>query len=312
MSADLTQGRLIAVDWGTSNFRAALLDRYGQVVERVDATCGIRQVADGDFAATFHQLLAPWLAAGSRTPVIMAGMIGSVDGLLPTPYLSCPTHLDTIADNLMPVAGFAGQRTVVIVPGLSSRSVAANHDVLRGEEIQISGALVEADQSAHLLCLPGTHSKWVQVAGHRVDAFSTCMTGDVYAAMRQHTALARFTTSGGHQPPAFARGVAQTERPGGLLHHLFSARAEVLMGGLKSIDAAAYLSGILIGAEVKAMLDALSDGEPVVIIGSPELSPLYLSAVSHFGAEARRIDGDAAAITGLWQLARRAGLIPED
>ncbi len=308
MPAELVQGHLIAVDWGTSNFRAALLDSHGNVLDRVSAARGIRQIPDGDFARAFHALLAPWRAACPHAPAIMAGMIGSVDGLRQTPYLACPTSLDAIADNLMPLTGLDGNRKIVIVPGLSSRSVAGNHDVLRGEEIQISGALTAAELTPRLLCLPGTHSKWVRATGRRVVQFSTCMTGDVFAAVRGHTILSRFTAGGEHRAAAFARGLAQAERSGGLLHHLFSARTEVLLGNLEAASAAAYLSGMLIGAEVKSMLDAYEKSEPVIVIGSSALTALYASALSHFGAATRCIDGDSAAIRGLWQLARHAGL----
>src|SRR5699024_6059693 len=111
-----------------------------------------------------------------------------------------------------------------------------------------------------LLCIPGTHSKWVQVDGHRIQGFSTSMTGDAFKALRDHSFLARSMRDSRHDADAFERGLAQARRAGGLLHHVFSVRTSVLQGELAPSAAASCLSGILIGHEVAAML-AAHDGD---------------------------------------------------
>ena len=86
----------------------------------------------------------------------------------------------------------------------------------------------------------------------------------------------------------------RSDDPGGLLHHIFGARSLVLAGQLAETEAAAYLSGILIGHEVRAAL-AGRRGEVVHVIGAPELTALYARAISAQGGYAERHDGEAAA-----------------
>lgn len=304
----LKKGRLITVDWGTSNFRSALLDDAGNILDRIQAPRGILHLAGGEFPTALQELLTPWLPHLPSVPILMAGMVGSADGLFEVPYLPCPARLDDVADALVKIPNIDLDRPVFIVPGLRSQSIAGTHDVMRGEEIQILGAIGDDAREAQTFCLPGTHSKWVALDGRRVMNFSTSMTGDVFAALRNHTILSRFAREGGHNPEAFSRGIALTEQPGGLLHHLFSARAEVLLGGLAADADAAYLSGILIGEEVRSMLAALNTQGPVTLIGDGRLTELYAEALNALGHDTRCIDGDQAAVAGLYYLASHAGL----
>lgn len=302
-------GKLITVDWGTSNFRAALLDDEGSVLDRIQAPKGMLQLEKPALATTLTDLLEPWLATLPDVPILMAGMIGSADGLVEVPYLECPASLDDIAEALAPVPNLEGGRRAHIVPGLRGRSISGAHDVMRGEEIQILGALQQTDSEAQTVCLPGTHSKWVMLDGRRVTAFSTCMTGDVYAALRSHTLLKRYAAQGEHDPAAFRRGLVHSDQPGGLLHHLFSARTEVLIGDMPPDVSAAYLSGLLIGSEVRAMVDALKPQGTVTLIANTQLTALYTEALEARGLNTRRVDGDTAVTTGMHHIARRADLI---
>lgn len=300
--------RFIAVDWGTTNFRAALVDAHGAVTDRIQAPRGVLQVPRGGFRAAFRELLAPWLEAPVGVPVLMAGMVGSVDGLVEVPYLPCPVSLDDVADAMVTVPDVDGERRVLIVPGLRGRSVAGQADVMRGEEVQIVGAIGDAGAGASVFCLPGTHSKWVTLEDRRVTGFSTSMTGDVFAAVRQHTILNRFAAEGEHDPAAFTRGLDQSAQPGGLLHHLFSVRSEVLLGDLTVSTDAAYLSGLLIGHECRSMVAALARRCAVTVIGSDVLTGLYTTALERLGVAVDGVEGDAASVRGLQRLADRAGV----
>lgn len=309
MTADLLERAwFIAVDWGTSNFRAALVDGGGEVLDRIQAPRGILHVARGAFADALRDLLAPWLTAPERVAMVMSGMVGSVDGLVEVPYLPCPVSLDDVADAMVEVPGLGIGRRVFIVPGLSGRSIGGSHDVMRGEEIQILGAIGEGRPAEQVFCLPGTHSKWVSLDGRRVTAFSTCMTGDAFAALRDHTILSRFAAGGRASESAFRRGLAQSGRSGGLLHHLFSVRSEVLLGDLARADDASYLSGLLIGHETRAMTEALAVDTPVAVIGSDQLNALYGMALEMLGVAFNSIDGNQSAVRGLASLARRAAV----
>jgi len=145
-----------------------------------------------------------------------------------------------------------------------------------------------------LACLPGTHSKWVRVEGERIMGFDTHMTGEAFGALRGYTILGRMMREGPSDGPPFDAGVRRAGDPGGLLHHIFGARAQVLAGRLAETDAAAYLSGILIGHEVASAM-ATHRGAVVHVIGAPDLTALYARAIAVYGGYPERHDGEAAA-----------------
>jgi 2-dehydro-3-deoxygalactonokinase len=166
-------------------------------------------------------------------------------------------------------------------------------EVMRGEETEVIGVLADFP-SGGIACLPGTHSKWARVAGGRITGFATHMTGETFAALRGHTILGRMMQEGPTDGAPFDAGVSRSGEPGGLLHHVFGVRAEALAGRLPDSDAGAYLSGILIGHEVRAAL-APTPGAVVHVIGAPELTRLYSKAIEACGGFPERHDGEAAA-----------------
>ncbi|MBV8391704.1 MAG: 2-dehydro-3-deoxygalactonokinase, partial [Alphaproteobacteria bacterium] len=166
--------RLIAVDWGTSSLRGALLDEAGRAVEEKSAPLGILNVAGGDFAGTFARQFSDWMTPAGRF-CLMSGMIGSRQGWQEAPYASCPAGLADIVPRLH----WIERGRIAIVPGLSTEQSGVP-DVMRGEEVQIFGALALIGLSDGLFVLPGTHNKWVTVRDGRVVGFRTYMTGEVY------------------------------------------------------------------------------------------------------------------------------------
>jgi 2-dehydro-3-deoxygalactonokinase len=173
---------------------------------------------------------------------------------------------------------------------LSARDEAGVPDVMRGEETQILGALDDLPDSA-LVCLPGTHSKWARVERGRITGFSTCMTGEMYAVMKAHSILGRMMEEGPADPDAFADGVRRSGEPGGLLHHLFGVRTRGLTGELAAAAAASYLSGILIGHELRA---ARASADRVHFLGAAALTDRYLAAARLLEVDARALDPDSA------------------
>jgi len=286
---------MIAVDWGTSSFRAFRV-RDGQVLARRETPHGILHVGSDEFAPTLRRVVGPWLEAG-ETQILMAGMVGSRQGWLEVPYLPCPAGVGELAAALTAVP-FEGA-AVRIVPGL--RSVDANGvpEVMRGEETQIAALLPTLDLA--IACLPGSHSKWVEIAEERITGLTTHMTGEAFAALRQHTILARTMAEGETHTDAFRRGVVRSAEQGGLLHHLFGVRTQALFGELPETEAASYLSGLLVGHEVVAMAPV----GKVHLIGTPALCSLYALAISYYGAEPVVAPADAAAL-GLIEIAERA------
>jgi 2-dehydro-3-deoxygalactonokinase len=247
-------------------------------------------VPDSRFADTLREEIGPWLAAG-EDHVLLSGMIGSRQGWKEAPYLPCPAGASDVAAALVEIEFDWAQ--VKIVPGLSAVDEAGVAEVMRGEETQVFGVL-RAMGGGGLACLPGTHSKWVRVEAERIAGFTTHMTGEAFGALRGHTILARMMRDGPSNGAPFDEGVQRSGDGGGLLHHIFGARAQVLAGRLAETDAAAYLSGILVGHEVRAAMTG-RQGAVVHVIGAPDLTTLYARAISATGGFPERHDGEAAA-----------------
>ena len=291
---------MIGVDWGTTSFRAFRVARDGTIRDRRTAQRGILNVSDGRFGDTLREEIGPWLAAGENH-VLLSGMIGSRQGWKEAPYLPCPASVTDLAAALVDIP--FDWAKVKLVPGLSGTDDSGITEVMRGEETQALGlpALLSA---GGLACLPGTHSKWVRLEGGRISSFTTHMTGETFGALRGYTILGRMMRDGPADGAPFDAGVRRSGEPGGLLHHIFGVRALALASRIAESDAPAYLSGILIGHEVRAALTDLP-GAVVQVIGAPDLSLLYARAIAACGGFAERHDGEAAA-RGLWLIGEQA------
>src|SRR6185437_8161407 len=171
-------------DWGTSALRGARLDEAGKVLEEKSAPLGILNVPNGDFAGVFAAQFSSWMEVGARC--LISGMAGSRQGWAEAPYVACPAGPDELARHLL----WIERDRIALVPGLSDRQGDVP-DVMRGEEVQIFGAMRLAGLADGLFVLPGTHSKWATVRGGKVMGFRTFMTGEVYGLFAQHSILAR-------------------------------------------------------------------------------------------------------------------------
>lgn len=289
MSAAALSPELISVDWGTTSFRAYLVATAGAVLDRRESGAGILAVKDGDFAGTLCVAVADWLATTPGLSIVMSGMIGSRQGWVEAPYVATPADAAAIAAASVLVDA-ASLPAIRLVPGLVTRAADGRPDVIRGEETQVIGAMHRLDVSDGLFVLPGTHAKWLTVAGGALAGFETYMTGEVFAALKDHTILGRTMAAGSAAAmgagsgAGFARGVmlgADSGHPGHLLNRIFSARTLGLMSELADTEAADYLSGLLIGAELAA---ATSGGaRRFTIIASQALAARYQTAASLLG-----------------------------
>jgi 2-dehydro-3-deoxygalactonokinase len=293
---------MIAIDWGTSSFRAYRLTPDGVVIEKRAAPLGIMHVEGGRFAEALESQVGDWLGAGAG-PVVMSGMIGSRQGWKEAAYVECPASARQIAANLQRVTWGTG-RSAWIAPGVCSRDAGGVPDVMRGEETQILGVLDQLP-AAGTLCLPGTHSKWVEVRERHIQSFTTHMTGELFALLRSHSILGRMMTEAPTDLDWFDAGLQRAGEAGGLLHHLFGVRARGLFGELPDAAAASYLSGMLIGHELLALATAQAarSAAPVYLLGAHALEAAYRRALEHFGRPAVSLDADAA-VRGLWRLAQ--------
>jgi 2-dehydro-3-deoxygalactonokinase len=289
---------IVALDWGTSSLRAARLDARGYAVEERSLPRGILTVAPGGFPGVFEEAVGGW-PAPRGTLFLLAGMVGSRQGWLEAPYCACPAGFADIAASL----AWVEPGRIAIVPGLNC-TAGGVPDVMRGEETQVLGALDLLGIDAGLFVLPGTHSKWVRVQGGRIESFSTFMTGEFYALLRRHSILARSMPEpdGELDASAFERGVRYAVQAGNLLHAAFSARTLSLFDALPPASLPSYLSGLVIGEELRSQQLA-PDAATVVVIGDPALVRRYELALRVLGVAARTV-GSEAAWRGLWAIAQ--------
>jgi 2-dehydro-3-deoxygalactonokinase len=280
----------LACDWGTTNVRAWRIEA-GKAVARASFPYGVSKIERGDVPLRLEQDIRPALRA-EGLPVLLSGMAGSNLGWRPAPYIDCPADAKAIAAGLVQPA-----ERVWIVPGVCSLGQSHGPDVMRGEEVQIFGAI--SDLQSGLFCLPGTHAKWVRVEGGKIVDFVTAMTGELYALLSQHSILA--TAQDPTDPQGFVVGLAASGDGDALGARLFGLRARQLTGSLEQAQAAGFLSGLLIGSDVASSPNLLGGAidDPVTLIGDPALCAAYGRALAARGRSYQTIDGEEAALAGL-------------
>lgn len=308
----MSQPRLIALDWGTSSLRAYLLGAGAAVLDSRFRTWGIQHTPDGDFARAYQQLVGDWLERWPHLPALASGMIGSRQGWREVPYVDCPADERRLADGLV-VIDTGGSR-LHLAPGVMQKGERPN--VLRGEETQVVGALWR-DRSLRddaLLVLPGTHSKWVSVREGRLVSFDTYLTGELFALLRDHSILGRPAQEQGIEASsaAFDRGLRVARQASrGIADQLFSVRSLVLSGELSAAHSLDYLSGLLIGEELRCALAGFDELPALVLLGDPALCQRYQHALDQFGHAGVRTLDDAG-VAGLWRIAEAAGLLTDE
>lgn len=291
----LGQG-LVTIDWGTTNRRIFVLGTDGEVASREADSRGVTAIAAGGFPAEMADLRQRY---GERL-FLLAGMIGSNRGWMEVPYLSCPVTLPLLAERL---AWVEPGRTAIVPGACVDAGDAA--DVMRGEEVQLLGAaaagLVPPDAA---LCLPGTHAKWAMLEKGALRRFRTVMTGELFALLRNHSILAGQLKGQAEPNAAFRQGVRRSLDEDSLPADLFGTRARMLLGKLADADAPSYVSGLLIGADVRIGLTVVGGGQ-VALIGDPALTRLYGSALEQAGRNFAEIDGEKAFLAGIRAIAER-------
>lgn len=298
----------IAGDWGTSHLRLALCGEHGEVLELRNGPGAAE--SRGKFPETLDALAADWRATHGELPVMLCGMVGSAFGWREAPYLACPAQTVELADALV-----SPRAQVQIVPGMKCTNPLGAPDVMRGEETQLLGARAGAlapgiELGKKLVCMPGTHTKWVSLYNGIVQEFLTVPTGELFALLSEHSVIVRDqATPLVHRPAEFERGLAEARRHPEIpvLHKLFQARTLRLDKQLAPEGAASWMSGMLVGTDVAGalqLLDAADPRAPVHVIGTAELAQAYITALAAFGRTAQAVDGGAAALAGLGYLYR--------
>lgn len=285
----------IAVDWGTTNRRAYRIDKAGECIQEFEDGKGILAIPTGGFPSAIAEIRD---RLGDK-PLLLAGMIGSNRGWVEAPYVPCPAGLDDL------VRGLArpGDREA-IVPGVKD-DTDARADVMRGEEVQLTGAIADGEVGASaLVCHPGTHNKWVVVRKDRIESFRTVMTGELFSLLRDHSILADLLKGTVEVGEPFRAGVRVGLASQDLPAELFSVRARVLLGKARSDEAASFASGLLIGTDVRIGL-SYPTAARVVVMGRPELTRLYAAAIDEAGRPVSEVDGERCFLAGAKKIAER-------
>ena len=285
----------IAVDWGTTNRRAYLIDAESRCVEEFEDPLGILSVTAGGF----HDAVGEIRARLGDKPLLLGGMIGSNRGWVEAPYVSCPAALDDLVTGLV-----WPEPDVALVPGVADDGP-GRADVMRGEEVQLLGAIAAGTVPADCtVCHPGMHNKWARVAGGRIAAFRTVMTGELFSLLKEHSILADLLGPDAEPGEPFSAGVRRGLEGDGIQAELFAVRARVLLGKAPRDHAAAFTSGLLIGSDVRIGLSS-DDGGQVVVMGRPELTELYAAAIAIAGRQAVELDGEQCFLAGATHIAER-------
>ena len=283
----------IAVDWGTTNRRAYLLGG-GALADEMEDDKGILSVEAGGFPDAVAELRR---RLGDR-PMLLAGMVGSNRGWIEAPYVPCPAGIYELSRRLI----WAEEGRTAIVPGLSFLDD-RRADVMRGEEVQMFGALAAGMISeSGLICHPGTHNKWVKLEAGRVTHFRTVMTGEMFSLLKEHSILSDLLQTPVRAGARFEAGVVHGLSDEDLTAELFSVRARVLLGQAERDHQASYTSGLLIGADLRTGLRQAAE-EEIVVMGRPELTGLYAAALKTAGWASREVDGEEAFLAGARRLA---------
>jgi len=294
-------------DWGTSNLRLYRIEN-GRVTSERDGP-GIGSLP-GSAVDALRAALGDWCLADRPRCIDMCGMVGSRNGLLEVPYLECPARADDWA--AAAVRHALDDIPMRLAPGLACANADTGPDVMRGEETQIFGALAidpSLRERSVRIVLPGTHSKWVRVEQGKIVSFRTCLSGELFALLRDHSILLKVATpdtpadTPADGPAGFEAGLDRAACGNGLTGSLFEARAQQLRAGKSASWALGFLSGLVIGNEIVDLheVDDANDeqADPVVIVGTPDLRERYKHALARFGVPSLELDGATCVLRGL-------------
>ena len=186
--------QLLALDWGTSSLRAFLMCD-GKITETRQSGHGIQRLPQPGipgYEQAFAEIAADWLRQWPQLPVVASGMVGSAQGWKEAPYVRCPADLRALAEQGVSVPSGLGP-DILIAPGVLFDDAEQLPDVMRGEEIQIAGAFLLNPAWAERACmlLPGTHSKWALIENGLIVRYTTYLTGELFAVLKEHSILGR-------------------------------------------------------------------------------------------------------------------------
>lgn len=287
----------IAVDWGTSNLRVWLMSGR-QVVEAKSADTGMGSLKPDQFEPALLELISDWLDDHSdqKMQIVACGMVGAQQGWMEAPYAEVPCS--PVAGKIVQPQTHDQRLDVSILSGLCQMDPP---DVMRGEETQIAGFISGRENISGVLCMPGTHSKWINLKNGTVNQFTTALTGELYSLICEYSILKSLTDKKGFDADEFAKGVAKAvQAPEMILNNIFSLRARAVLHGANQVQTAAFLSGLLIGSEITSIIKNMPTGK-LYLLGSGKLGDLYAQAFDILGHSFEKVDVTELTLKGLIQ-----------
>jgi 2-dehydro-3-deoxygalactonokinase len=150
-----------------------------------------------------------------------------------------------------------------------------------------------------VICLPGTHTKWVQMSAGEIVSFQTFMTGEIFALLSTASVLRYSVQSDDWDQTAFDHAVDEAmSRPEAIAARLFGLRAASLLNDLPEATAKSRLSGLLIGAELAAAKPYWL-GQSLTIIGAKSMGDGYAAALAAQHVPVIRTDTTRMTLAGL-------------
>ncbi len=298
--------KVIVVDWGTSYLRAYLCEvLVNGDLALIDKRLALGVVkCDNKFEQEIFSCIEPWLISFGNLAVVLSGQIGSSIGWQETRYLPCPVAPTEVSKACLSFISRGIEFS--IVPGVSCHVDDDNYDVMRGEELQILGWLSAEpchQQGQHLICLPGTHTKWVLVDDGEIVLFKTAMTGELFDLLNNQSVLIQ-EPSEEFDLQAFVKGAKSTleSELGSFSHGVFSVRTKQLFGQLSQQQASSYLSGLLIGSDVRAAINAshwnIYSLAKIAIIGAPHLGECFAKTLALQGVKSQKYNVEKMTLFG--------------
>lgn len=285
----------LIVDWGTTNFRAFALDAKGNLVSEKASKLGLMQVQDQQFDQALESVLKPWLDNYTQLPIYMAGMVGSAQGWKNVDYVQAPASLPELAKQAHQFELPWGAKAYII-PGVSYQNAADIYDVMRGEEVQLFGLADALKTPEFVAVFPGTHSKHIRYQNGRIADFASFMTGEVFSLLFQNSILGKNLPEQKDDQATFMKGVIESQT-NCLTNRIFAARTHRLFAQVKDEHISEYLSGLLIGYEIRQL-----NGHHVYLVGGESLCQRYQLASETLSKEASLHSGDECFLAGMHKI----------
>lgn len=310
----------LSCDWGTTNFRIRLIDiTTGVIIAGITTSEGIQKTYNdwqlaskspeerlsfyqSRIAAAIQELQISYGHSLQNIPVVISGMASSSIGMMELPYKQIPVNLSTLnLEHAVMEATEKFNHTTLLISGIKS-----NDDVMRGEETKIFGCFQEAERHKQLFIIPGTHPKHVVTEGSNLTSFSTFMTGEMFNLLSTQSILKTSVEEESFvnkHATAFEAGVIKGASSN-ILHSLFTTRTNQLFNRYNKADNYFYLSGLLIGHELKEISN--SDFTAIHLVSTKTMEQMYITALEVVlpNQQIQIIDSDQALIMGQLKIAK--------